>query len=230
MQRYWAVVPAAGGGTRMGAPLPKQYLPLAGRSLLECSVAPLLACGWIDGVVLALARNDSHFATLPMAGHPKLFTTFGGAERADSVAAGLAVVAQRCLSQSSTRVLVHDAARPGLNQRLLDALREGDDLHHGALLALPSTDTLKRADGKRSVATIDRSCVWRAQTPQLFGLQQLQQALAQAKAENFVITDEASAVERLGATPRLVVGAERNLKVTYPEDLALAGYWLAQTG
>ena len=213
----------------MGAPTPKQYLPLKGRSLIEWSLASLLACGWIDGVVVVLARSDSTFATLPVAGHPKIFTTLGGAARADSVLAGLTALAPRALAGAATRVLVHDAARPGLTARLLEQLREGDDAAHGALLALPCSDTLKRAEeGARVAETVERRHYWRAQTPQLFGLAQLTQALEQARAQGFEVTDEASAIEQLGHKPRLVRGQERNLKVTYPEDLALAAFWLNQ--
>ncbi len=212
----------------MGQASPKQYLPLRGRTLIEWSLATLLATGWVDGVMVVLSKADITFATLPIARHPKIFTAAGGAARADSVLAGLAALAARTLKGTQTRVLVHDAARPGLTARLLAELRESDDTANGALLALPCIDTLKRADDSRALETVDRRRYWRAQTPQLFGLEALTDALQRAKAEGFEVTDEASAVERLGARPRLVRGSEGNLKVTYPEDLPLAEFWLGE--
>lgn len=226
--RYWAVVPAAGGGTRMGLLRPKQYLPLRGRTLLEWSLQPLLEAGWIDGVVVVLAKSDSEFAGLAVAGHPKIVLTTGGAARADSVLAGLASVAVRAKGFADVRVLVHDAARPCLEASALERLREECGLPHGGLLALPCTDTLKRAKGNKVVETVDRAFYWRAQTPQLFPLKLLSAALQECRSRDLEVTDEASAMERAGYKPRLVRGHESNLKVTYPEDLALAEFWLSR--
>ena len=226
--RYWAVLPAAGGGTRMGLSRPKQYLPLRGRALIEWSIAPLLDAGWIDGIVVVLARNDSDFASLPVAGHPRIVTTTGGSARADSVRAGLALIASRTADFSDVRVLVHDAARPCLDASALERLRDEADERHGALLALPCTDTLKRGQQNRVVETVDRAQFWRAQTPQLFGLKALSAALEDCRERNREATDEASAMEHAGFRPRLVRGHESNLKVTYPEDLPLAEFWLAR--
>ncbi|HEX4873092.1 MAG TPA: 2-C-methyl-D-erythritol 4-phosphate cytidylyltransferase [Nevskiaceae bacterium] len=226
--RYWAVIPAAGGGSRMGGSRPKQYLPLAGRALIEWSLAPFLDAGWIDGVVLVLAKNDGEYARLPVARHPKIVTTIGGAARAESVAAGLEVVAARSRAFREVYVLVHDAARPCLEWADLERLRDEADDVHGGLLALPVTDTLKKGKQGKVSSTEDRAFYWRAQTPQLFALEPLRQALADCQAHNIAITDESSAMERAGYKPRLVRGRESNLKVTYPEDLALAGFWLGE--
>jgi 2-C-methyl-D-erythritol 4-phosphate cytidylyltransferase len=227
-RRYWAVIPAAGGGTRMGLNQPKQYLRLRGRALLEWSVAPFLDTDWIDGVVLVLARSDAEFARLPIARHPKIFVTTGGAARAESVLSGLQAVAERSGGFEEVFVLVHDAARPCLDDGDLERLRDEADDEHGGLLALPVTDTLKKSKKGKVAGTIDRAFVWRAQTPQLFRLDLLTQALRECEVRNLEITDEAGAMERAGYKPRLVRGRESNIKVTYPEDVPLAEFWLAQ--
>lgn len=226
--RYWAVLPAAGGGTRMGLARPKQYLPLKGRALIEWSLGALLDCGWVDGIVVVLAKSDQEFATLPIAGHPKLVVTTGGAARAESVLAGLKAVAQRTQSFPDVHVLVHDAARPCLEVSSIEQLVDEADDKHGGLLALPSTDTLKRGKQSKVVETVDRAFYWRAQTPQLFRLDLLTSALEECRARDIEVTDEASAMERAGFHPRLVRGRESNIKVTFPEDLALAEFWLSQ--
>lgn len=230
--RYWAVLPAAGGGTRMGLTRPKQYLSLRGRALIEWSLGALLECGWVDGVVVVLAKSDNEFVTLPVAGHPKLVVTTGGAARADSVLAGLKAVAERTAAFRDVHVLVHDAARPCLDVSSIEQLVDEADDKHGGLLALPCSDTLKRGkqsgSNSRVAETVDRAFYWRAQTPQLFRLDLLTRALGECASRDIAVTDEASAMERAGFHPRLVRGRESNIKVTYPEDLALAEFWLQQ--
>ncbi|MGQ0529491.1 MAG: 2-C-methyl-D-erythritol 4-phosphate cytidylyltransferase, partial [Panacagrimonas sp.] len=191
--RYWAVIPAAGGGSRMGLNKPKQYLPLRGQALIEWSLAPFLDSGWIDGVVLVLARSDQDYSKLPTARHPKIVTTVGGAARAESVLAGLEVVAERTRGFEEVFVLVHDAARPCLDWADLERLRDESDDEHGGLLAMPVTDTLKKSKKGKVAATLDRSLIWRAQTPQLFRLDLLRQALHDCDERNLEVTDEASA-------------------------------------
>lgn len=226
-QRYWVVIPAAGGGSRMGSSRPKQYLPLRSRALIEWSIAPFLDTDWIDGVVLVLAKSDTEFARLPVARHPKIVMTTGGAARAESVLAGLEVVAERSRGFEEVYVLVHDAARPCLVWSDLENLRDEASDEHGGLLAMPATDTLKEARQGQVAATVDRSFIWRAQTPQLFRLDLLMSALSESAERGLGVTDEASAMERAGYKPRLVRGRESNIKVTYPEDLPLAEFWLA---
>lgn len=226
--RYWVVIPAAGGGSRMGLPRPKQYLPLRGRALLEWSIAPFLDTDWIDGVVLVLAKSDNEFSRLPVARHPKIVTTTGGAARAESVLEGLHVVAQRSQGFEEVYVLVHDAARPCLMWSDLENLRDEASDEHGGLLALPATDTLKKARQGQVASTVDRAFIWRAQTPQLFRLDLLMNALNESAERGLGVTDEASAMERAGFRPRLVRGRESNIKVTYPEDLPLAEFWLTR--
>jgi 2-C-methyl-D-erythritol 4-phosphate cytidylyltransferase len=221
---YWLVVPAAGSGRRMGAETPKQYLTLAGATVLEHALAPFLADPRCRGAVVALAAGDARFPTLPVARHPKVRRAPGGAERRDSVEAGLAALAAAGAGEADW-VLVHDAARPCLAradlERLLDALPASPD---GALLAVPVADTLKRADDEgRSAGTVDRRGLWRALTPQAAPLGVLRAALRAAPGA----TDEASALEAAGRRPRLLPGAATNVKVTEPADLEFARLVLA---
>lgn len=226
--RYWAVIPAAGGGSRMGSGRPKQYLNLRGRALLEWSLAPFLDNDWIDGIVLVLPRSDTEFAKLPIARHPKIVTAYGGVVRADSVLAGLEVVAARSQTFPEVYVLVHDAARPCVEWADLERLRDEADDEHGGLLALPVNDTLKKSKQNKVTSTVDRAFIWRAQTPQMFRLDLLTAALRGCVERGLEVTDEASAMERAGYKPRLVRGRESNIKVTYPEDLHVAEFWLAR--
>jgi 2-C-methyl-D-erythritol 4-phosphate cytidylyltransferase len=221
--KYWAVVPAAGSSRRMvGATLPKQYLQLAGRSVIEWSIAPFLERSECERIVVVLADQDRHWPQQPLARHPKIVTAVGGAERVDSVRAGLQALA----SQASERdwVLVHDAARPCLRSGDLDRLiaELGDD-SLGGLLAAPVVDTLKRADaGARVQETIARASLWRALTPQMFRYAVLDRALRAAQQTRTTPTDEAEAVEALGLQPRLIRGDPDNIKITLPEDVERA--------
>ena len=213
----------------MGLGKPKQYLPLRGRALLEWSLAPFLDAGWIDGVVLALPKGDTDYAKLPIAGHPKVVTVTGGAARADSVLAGLQAVAERSqMLDSPVYVLVHDAARPCLTVDDVETLRDEASDEQGGLLAVPVTDVLKQEEKECSARTVDHATLWRAQTPQLFRLDLLRTALEQAIAKGKPLGDEAAAMELAGYKPLLVRGRESNLKVTYPEDLPLAEFWLSR--
>jgi 2-C-methyl-D-erythritol 4-phosphate cytidylyltransferase len=227
--RYWAVVASAGGGARMGLGKPKQYLPLRGRSLLEWSLAPFLDAGWVDGVVLVLAKGDGDFAKLPIARHPKIAAVTGGASRADSVLAGLQAVAERSAPlDSPVYVLVHDAARPCLTVEDVETLRDEASDEQGGLLAVPVTEPLKQEEKECSARTVGHADLWRAQSPQLFRLDLLRSALEQALAKGSALADEAAAMELAGHKPLLVRGRESNLKVTYPEDLPLAEFWLSR--
>ncbi len=225
--RYWAIVPAAGRSRRMdralGKPsLPKQYLPLAGRRVLEWSLAPLLDDAKCERAVVVLAQDDQHWPGLPLARHPKLLTAIGGEERADSVRSGLAALQGQV--EDDDWILVHDAARPCVLREdiesLLDQLR--DDAV-GGLLAAPLVDTLKRVDASARVQhTVARDALWRAFTPQMFRHGVLVRALAHGLEHRLTMTDEAQAVEGLGLQPRLVAGDSDNIKITLPEDLQRA--------
>lgn len=217
---FWAVIPAAGIGSRMRADRPKQYLDLAGRSILEHTLDCFLGHPMLKGLVVCLAADDPWWPSLGCADDPRIVRVDGGRERADSVLNGLLKLSELGAG-SDDWVLVHDAARPNLSRgdldRLLDEL--GND-PVGGLLGIPARDTLKRVgeDG-RVLETVDRSVVWQAYTPQMFHLGSLHRALADALVAEAAITDEASAMEWAGYAPRMVEGRADNLKVTTPEDL-----------
>lgn len=221
--RYWVVVPAAGAGRRMGGSTAKQYLALLDKPVIEWSLRPFLDDSKFAAVVVALATDDAYWSTLTVAHHPKIRTIAGGAERVDSVRAGVASLAT--VAQPNDWVLVHDAARPCLAsadlEALIAALSASNDV--GGLLATPLTDTVKQADSEQQVAaTIPRNGLWRALTPQMFRFDVLQRALNYVADHHLLITDESAAVEVLGLKPRLVAGRADNLKITVPEDMAFA--------
>lgn len=226
----WAVVPAAGLGRRFGGEVPKQYQPLAGRTVIEWALAPLLDHPAIRGVVVALAEGDSYWPRLALSGNGRVSTVTGGHERIDSVANALDRIAADAAAED--RVLVHDAARPCLSYADLDRLIQvGAGDPDGAILATPVADTLKRDDGRgRVAATLDRDHVWRAMTPQLFPLLSLRDAIRRQAEGGAAVTDEAMAMERAGFKPRLVEGEPSNIKLTSQADLALAERLLAPRG
>lgn len=228
-ERLFAVVPAAGRGRRMAAEVPKQYLALGDKPVLQHTLERLLRFEKIERLVVVLAKGDPFWPKLPIARHPKIITAQGGQERADSVLAGLLKLADE--AEGGDWVLVHDAARPLVEpadiERLWQAV-QGEE--NGALLALPVADTLKEVEGGRVARTLDRNRIWRAQTPQLFRYGLLRQALEGALAVGRTVTDEASAIEWLGKWPKIVEGSERNLKITRPEDLELAALFSKREG
>ena len=225
--RCWAVVPAAGVGSRMGDGLPKQYLQLAGCTVLEHSLRALLNCQRLAAVVVALHPQDDRAARLPVLSDPRVQRVSGGAERSDSVQAGLTALGARAAPDDW--VLVHDAARPCLlGQDIALLIDRVTATGTGGLLAEAIVDTVKQAGADALVErTLDRSRLWRAQTPQMFRLGQLRQALERADREGLAITDEASAMELAGYPVQLVPGPARNLKVTRPADLRLAAWYLS---
>ena len=218
--RCHALVPCAGSGSRAGTAQPKQYQPLAGRPLVQHTLAALGAVARIDRLLVVVAPGDD---TLRQPGARWQLADCGGATRAESVCNGLDhLLASGAAPQDW--VLVHDAARCLLTPALVDALIDAclpDAV--GGLLALPLPDTLKRAQDGRVAATVERADKWLAQTPQMFRIGALRAALAPHAASGFAgITDEASAMEAAGQRPLLVRGSEQNVKITYPEDFALA--------
>lgn len=219
--RLWGVLPAAGRGRRFGGGRPKQYRTLAdGCSLLEASVRALLAESRIDGVMVALSPDDNAWSSLPVADEPRVATCEGGAERADSVRLGLRALLENGAGGDDW-VLVHDAARPGLDARRLARLVDHCiEQGQGGILALPVRDTLKRDDGAGHVReTLARDGLWQAQTPQMFPLGALLEALEAADHEGWLPTDEAAAMERAGHRVTLIEGSLANLKITAPDDL-----------
>jgi 2-C-methyl-D-erythritol 4-phosphate cytidylyltransferase len=228
MSRYLALIPAAGTGSRMGQTLPKQYLPILNRPLLHHSIARLSTHALVERVYVVLAVTDRWFIEYdwqPFAG--KLVPLYvGGKSRGETVRNGLQRIEREVAGDDW--ILVHDAARPCVTSALLDHLiREIGADQTGGLLAVPVADTLKRANSSaRVVATEPRAGLWLAQTPQMFRYDLLTRALQSVDLAD--ITDEASAIERLGMQPQLIASDISNLKVTFPEDLALAESILKQ--
>jgi 2-C-methyl-D-erythritol 4-phosphate cytidylyltransferase len=228
--RRWAVLVAAGRGERFGGRQPKQYARLRGRPVLAWSLRALLAERSLAGVMVAVAAGDRRFARLAEADDARVRACPGGARRELSVVSALRALEPEARDQDW--VLVHDAARPCLRRSDVRALIDGvGDDPVGGLLALPLGDTLKVADARgRSERTVPRAGLWRALTPQMFRYGVLRRALALCVDREREVTDEASAVELLGLRPRLVIGRGDNLKITHPEDLALAAAVLAAAG
>ncbi|MCC4595108.1 2-C-methyl-D-erythritol 4-phosphate cytidylyltransferase [Xanthomonas campestris pv. phormiicola] len=219
MATVWAVVPAAGRGTRFGSPVPKQYLQAGGQPLIAHALQSLLAHPAVAGAMVALGTDDADWPGWNELDGKPVLTCVGGASRAGSVLAALQALPDSV--KADDFVLVHDAARPNLALADLDRLLEtgrGDPV--GAILAAPVRDTLKRAGDDGGIdATEPRERLWRALTPQLFRRLQLTRALEQAAAAGVEVTDDAMAMELLGLRPLLVEGAEDNFKVTTPADL-----------
>ncbi len=221
MAKIAAIIPAGGSGQRMGLPMPKQFYELAGRPLLVHTLAAFEAVASIAEVVV-VAPADHCVAVEAMVARFSLTrvgqVVAGGATRQDSVRAGVAAVAP-----DTEYVAVHDGARPFVSPGLIEACLVGAEACGAALAAVPVRDTLKRvAGGGEVLATVDRSVLWQAQTPQVVRLDLLRSAYAACDADGFVGTDEASLIEHLGQPVRVVEGSERNFKITRPEDLRIA--------
>ncbi|MEE4099938.1 2-C-methyl-D-erythritol 4-phosphate cytidylyltransferase [Pseudomonas viridiflava] len=217
---FWAVIPAAGIGARMAADRPKQYLQLGSLTILEHSLLSFLDHPRLKGLVISLAVDDPYWPALPCALDSRIQRVDGGKERSGSVLNALLHLHAQGANDDDW-VLVHDAARPNLARSDLDnLLSELADDPVGGLLAVPARDTLKRADSNgRVTETVDRSMIWQAYTPQMFRLGALHRALADSLVSDVSITDEASAIEWAGQSPRLIEGRSDNIKVTRPEDL-----------
>lgn len=227
--RHWAVLPAAGVGRRMGADIPKQYLELSGRRVIDHTIERMLRHPRIEGLCVAISEADVWWADSEYAAHPGVVVAPGGAARADSVLNALHALAVRAAPDDW--VLVHDAARPCVHpediSRLIDAVEQAGAV--GGLLGMPVRDTMKRADSAGQVGhTVDRDGLWHAFTPQMFRLGALRQALGDALVAGVAVTDEASAMEWAGGRPLLVEGRPDNIKITRPGDLDLAAYYLGR--
>ncbi|MET0330108.1 MAG: 2-C-methyl-D-erythritol 4-phosphate cytidylyltransferase [Dyella sp.] len=228
MKLFWCVVPAAGRGTRVGGDIPKQYLPLVGQPLIAHTLRRLAGHPSIAGLVVTLSGSDNLWPGWSSIESKPVLTAIGGAERCDSVLAGLDALPASVGADDF--VLVHDAARPCVRLADIDALIAQATANDGGLLGAPLRDTLKRANASgRSLATEPREARWRAFTPQMFRRAQLAAALREARAQGLQVSDEAMAMERAGFAPCLVEGAEDNLKVTTAADFALAEFLLTRT-
>ncbi len=224
--KYWAVVPAAGVGRRMGGPVPKQYLELVGCSVLDHTLSRLLAHPSIQGVAVSLGADDGWWPDSSYARNPAIIRAPGGEERCHSVLNGL--IALESKAAEGDWVLVHDAARPCLRRADIDLLMNTLAGHPvGGLLGVPVRDTMKRTDSAGVIGeTVSRDGLWHAYTPQVFRYGMLRSAIEDALAQGRLVTDEASAMEMAGHAPRMVEGHDDNLKVTRPADLALAEFYL----
>ena len=222
--RYFALIPAAGVGARMGATSPKQYLKIGGKPMLRHTLDAFLSSELIAHTFVVVSPDDPYIDTVAP-NHGVTVLRCGGASRMESVRNGLAVLASTLAP--TDWVLVHDAARPGLTAGLIEKLIAGTGDHPaGGLLALPVVDTVKRCIDGEACGTVPRNGLWLAQTPQMFRYALLRDALA-AATDPESITDDASAVEALGLSPKLVEGHPRNLKVTLPDDIRIAEMYLA---
>jgi 2-C-methyl-D-erythritol 4-phosphate cytidylyltransferase len=230
MPGIWAVVPAAGRGTRFGGEIPKQYLKVGGQPLIAHALTALLAHPAVEGALVAISEGDADWPGWTTIADKPVLTCVGGATRAQSVLAALNALPDAV--KADDFVLVHDAARPNLGlEDLQQLLERGRNDPVGAILAAPVRDTLKRAGNDGGIdATEPRQHLWRALTPQLFRRLQLSRALAAAAKAGVEITDESMAMERQGLRPLLVEGSEDNFKVTTPADLARFEFILSQRG
>ncbi len=235
-----AMIVAAGQGSRFGASIAKQYVMLGKQTLLQHTVAALATSHYIDSCLLVIAKDDNTAQTLSFA--LPVWYTYGGAERWQSVRAGIDAIIARG-AKADDLVLIHDAARPAVPsediERVISAAKQEA---YGAILATPVADTLKQAKRQQqpkldtgsvndyAVHTIDRTNIWQAQTPQVFRVKQLCNVLDQVKAQSLSITDEASAFEYLQYPIRLVVGSRQNIKLTYPSDEQLLNALLKING
>lgn len=225
--KFWGIVPAAGVGKRMNADRPKQYLQLSStQTVIEHTLTRLIDAQVFEKIVVAISDGDPYWNELVISKHEKIIRAAGGKERANSVLNALAKIENQ--ASENDWVLVHDAARPCITTADIETLiseLQNDEI--GGILALSSHDTLKDVDGVQILSTHDRNRIWRALTPQMFRYGALKNAL-QIHQGNNSITDEASALEMQGFSPKIVEGRSDNIKITRPEDLALAQFYLSQ--
>ena len=228
-QKIWAVVPAAGSGKRLSAEKPKQYFSILNKTILEHTLERLLSHDLVAGVSVAIAPADVYWDSIKFKTAKTVVVTTGGHERCHSVLNALDALQH--VSGENDWVLVHDAARPCVRLHDIDKLiTELKDHPVGGILAVPVHDTIKRSNmAAEIVGTVDRRQLWQAQTPQMFRLNSLRAALHHAIQDGFIVTDEASAMEHLGLQPKLVEGHSDNIKVTRPEDVQLAEFYLRRT-
>lgn len=217
----WCVVPGAGIGSRMQRETPKQYLPLANKTVAQWTLERLASVDRVSGIVVSLKEADPYWSSISLPQHKRIEQVLGGKDRPQSVLNALDWLHAH-VSQDAW-VLVHDLARPCvLNSdidRLIDQCLQSNQ---GGILATPVVDTLKKGDGNQIATTVDRRDLWHALTPQFFPLRTLRVALQQELKKNHLITDDASAMEAQGEQPLLVMDSRSNIKITVPEDLQMA--------
>ena len=223
---YVAVVPAAGAGRRMGTDIPKQYLKIHGKAVIDWTLRTLLSHPDIESVVVALGADDEYWPDTLSASDSRVRTVDGGKERCHSVLNALDMLVKEM--SPGDYVLVHDAARPCVRGEDISRLIRLAGTGVGGVLGVPVHDTMKRTDAEgKVVETVDRNRLWHAFTPQFFPLGLLRDSMKAALAAGVEITDEASAMEWAGYCPLMVEGAASNIKITRPDDLSLAAFYLA---
>ena len=228
-QKLWVIIPAAGVGRRMGSDVPKQYLLLNDKTVIEHTLDVFSSHQAISEIVVAISKEDEYWPSINLKSAKPIHIAEGGKERCDSVLNGLNFLQNK--AKDDDWVLVHDAARPCLRHEDLNLLIDSLEQHAvGGILAVPVRDTMKRSIENSNLIkeTVDRESLWHALTPQMFRFSILKEALESALKNNKVITDEASAIEYAGQQPVLIEGHADNIKITRPEDLALAAFFLRQ--
>jgi len=227
-KKFWVIIPASGIGSRMNANRPKQYLELNGKTVLKHTLDCFIHHPRINGIVVAISADDEYWPNLHFKTERPIIAVKGGVERCHSVLNALTGL--EALAEDHDWVLVHDAARPCLCKSDLDKLLITMATHPvGGLLGVPVHDTIKRVDSVAVVeSTVDREYLWRALTPQMFRYGMLRDALNSALADGYLVTDDASAIEHAGYAPLMLEGHAGNIKITRPEDLALADFYLAE--
>ncbi|MBL1142809.1 MAG: 2-C-methyl-D-erythritol 4-phosphate cytidylyltransferase [Proteobacteria bacterium] len=224
--KYWVVIPAAGVGKRMGVDKPKQYISVNGKTIIEHTIDCFINREEIEAVVVAISKADEYWPDLEIAKHEKVIAAPGGVERYQSVFNGLQVLQDK--AKKNDWILVHDAARPCLNQSAIDRLIINLRTHDvGGILAMPCRDTMKRANESGVIVdTVERESLWHAQTPQMFKYGKLFSAIEKILDGDIVITDEAMAMELAGYNPMLVQGHQENIKITHKDDLQYLEHFL----
>ena len=217
--KYWVVIPAAGVGSRMGVDKPKQYILLNNKTIIEHTIECFIHREEIEKIIVAISKEDELWPTLAISNHDKIVTAPGGEERYQSVLNCLQALSGK--AEDSDWVMVHDAARPCLNQSAIDRLIIELRTHEvGGILAMPCRDTMKRANDAGEIdETVDRESLWHAQTPQMFKYGKLLSSIEDALKNKTVVTDESMAMERMGFKPMLVHGHQENMKLTHKDDL-----------
>lgn len=225
--KVWCIVPAAGIGSRMKSNTPKQYLQLGLKTVLDSTLVRLLASKKIHKIVVCIHVDDTYWQQSEYVNDPHILIDEGGEKRSDSVLKGLSQIKQN--TTENIWVLVHDAARPCVTTEDIDLLlNKVFQTQEGAILAKPIHDTIKKISEGLSVKTHDRSALWSALTPQVFKINELSEALERARLNGQQVTDEASAIELMAKPVHIVEGRADNIKITSPEDLKLARFYLEQ--
>ena len=227
--RLWVVIPAAGIGKRMGVDIPKQYITVCDKAIIEHTVEKFTSRNDLQGILVALSNSDQHWSTLELSKNNKITTVTGGEERYKSVYNALCSLKNK--AGDDDWILVHDAVRPCITTFEIDQFIA--DLDHlngiGGILALPCFETMKKANTNHEIEeTIDRKFIWHAQTPQMFRYKKLFLAIEKIMNENIFITDEAMAMELAGYKPMLIQGTHSNIKITDQNDLKYLESFLKQ--